>query len=403
MITFDYIEEYLEVLAGFRQVLSNGKAPGPASFYSQHHDISLARYDINIVQNMAGMTYSGTALTDRQSELAIKLVDKYKKQFASYGIDVTPSVRNPQFRLPLRVIDRSRTIKIVDDQIVIKFPYDKAMVPEITQAGHDSRGQFKYNKENKSWNLALTEYNINWACAFGNKYDFTIDSQVQNYMDLIMSAEKTNYKIELGVKDHRPYISNAAGSLIDYITKELGGFTADNLLRLVDYAPVLGYSVSKEIIKLISQEFDPITSGLLINRESHVVRVDPTGTGIDLLKPMVDYCQLVDRWPLCVYEPDTSLRLRNTLGTMFEPHEILDVGDRKATIPVDFTDIKVVYFSKMKRTWHQRIPILVSTNAMLYGGEKQAMLQAAEKVVYYTATTYNKEATQIAGNTNHQR
>jgi len=37
---------------------------------------------------------------------------------------------------------------------------------------------------------------------------------------------------------------------------------------------------------------------------------------------------------------------------------------------------------------------------MLHGSEKQATLQVAEKVVYYTATTYDKEAKTIAGKTN---
>jgi ribosome biogenesis protein Tsr3 len=82
---------------------------------------------------------------------------------------------------------------------------------------------------------------------------------------------------------------------------------------------------------------------------------------------------------------------------LFKPEEFLDTTDKKSATEVDMSGIKCVYFNKLKRSWQHPIPILVSTNAMLYGGEKQAMLQSAEKVVYYTATTYDKEATTIAG------
>jgi hypothetical protein len=137
---------------------------------------------------------------------------------------------------------------------------------------------------------------------------------------------------------------------------------------------------------------------LLTNKESHVLRTDPVSTGLDLLEEVVEYAKLTNRWPIFVYEPDASDKLRNSLTKLFDTSEVLDMTDKKPAVEVDLTGIKCVYFNKMKRTWRHRIPMLVSTNAMLYGGEKQAMLQLAEKVVYYTATTYNKEATTIASN-----
>lgn len=34
------------------------------------------------------------------------------------------AVENPQFRLPVRKVDRSKTVKLVDDHIELRFPYD---------------------------------------------------------------------------------------------------------------------------------------------------------------------------------------------------------------------------------------------------------------------------------------
>ena len=398
MITFAYIEDYLEVLAGYREVSAGGKTPGPMNIFGGHTIISLARYDVNIVSSMASHTTGGGSLTDKQSELAIKLVDKYKRQFASKGVDVAPSVQNPQFRSPIRIIDRSKTISIVDGAIRVRFPYDKNMVPEITQAAKESKGSYVFDREAKYWILALTEYNVNWAVSFGAKHGFTIDAEAQRYMDLIVKAEQTPYRIELVADAGQIRITNAPGSLVNYIEQNLGGFGADNFVRLIDYAPVLGYTVHNDITQAIGSEYDPVILGVMINKESHVLRMDPNSDGHEILEPLVDYVKLTERWPLCIYEPDASNRLKNTVKTLFEPTEILDLTNHKSTDEVDLTGIKCVYFNKMKRTWRHRIPILISTNAMLYGGEKQAMLQLAEKVVYYTATTYNKEATTIAGN-----
>ena len=64
---------------------------------------------------------------------------------------------------------------------------------------------------------------------------------------------------------------------------------------------------------------------------------------------------------------------------------------------VDIAGAKCIYFNKLKRSWPHPIPIFVSTNAMLYGAEKQAIIQLAGKVVYYTATVYNQEAKEIGG------
>ena len=400
MITFAHIEDYLEVLGGYREITANGRSPGPSSIFGGiTSPIALARYDVAIVRSMSASTVAGTSLTDRQSELAIKLVDKYKRQFAANAVDVLPSVQNPKFRLNVRVVDRTKSVSIHDGQIVLKFPYDKILVPIVTAAAKESRGSFKFDREAKVWQLAITEYNVNWAASLA-QYDFSIDEEVVKLMQLILDCERTDYKIELVAANGLVYIVNAEPSLRQYVDSHLGGLTVGNLIRLVDYGPLLGYTIHDDIKTAMAQEFDSITLGLMLNRESHVMRVDPSSDGKELLEPMVRYAELTQRWPICVYEPDASNRLRNTARGLFRPEEFLDIADKKTATEVDLAGVKCVYFNKLKRAWQHPIPILVSTNAMLYGGEKQAMLQSAEKVVYYTATTYDKEATTIAGKVN---
>lgn len=397
MNTFKHVEDYLEILGNYREL--NGQTPGGMTIFglSTPAPINLARYDVNIVESMASHTINNGSLTDKQSALALKLVEKYRRQFANKGVDVTPIIQNPLFRNPIRIIDRSKTIKLDNKKIIVRFPYEKDLVNEITSAAKEAKGQCHFDRENKFWSLALTEYNLNWAVVFGKKYEFVIGIEITELMDMIMKVEETGYHIQLTVKDQEVQIINAAASLIDYIETHLGGLSVSNLTKLVDYASVLGYSVDPDVLYALRNEYDPITMGIMTNRESHIMRTDPSDSGADVLNHIINYSGLVDRWPIYIYEPDTSFHLRNSAKAIFKKEEILDMTHKKITDKVDLTGIKCVYFNKSKKGWQQRIPLLLSTNAMFYGGDKQVMLQLAEKIVFYTATTYNKEATKIVG------
>ena len=403
MITYNHVEDYLEVLAGYREITSSPKKTNLAWVFPTKVStppISLARYDVNIVNSMAEAVFRGQGLTDRQSDLVIRLIEKYQKQFASHGVDVTEQVRNPQYRIPVRIIDRTRSVTIKDQAIILKFPYDKTLVPAVSAAAAESKGHFKFDRDLKEWHLAITEYNVNWAYSL-KEYGFAIDPAVESLMQLILDCEKNDYKIELQVVDGQPTIVNAEASMVNYIREHLGGMTADNLVRLIDSGPVLGYTISQDIQNALDGEFDSITWGLMNNKSSHVVRNDPQSGGQELLEPLIKYAKMVNRWPICVYEPDTSDNLKRTLQQLFGPKEILCMPTGKnIDTEVDLTGIKCVYFSKIRRTWSRTIPILVSTNAMIFGGDKLNMFQSAEKVVYYTATTLNKEAKTIAGQVN---
>jgi hypothetical protein len=214
-------------------------------------------------------------------------------------------------------------------------------------------------------------------------------------MQLILDCEKTDYKIELVAVNNGIDIVNAEDTLRKYINDNLGGLVPDNFIKLVDYAPVLGYTVHRDIQQCVENEFNPIVAGIMFNKESHVQRTDALSTGEEFIASLLKYSEITGRWPICIYEPDTTFKLKDDILKHIKEEELLDVSKRVAE--VDFTGIKCVYFTKLKRAWAHPVPILVSTNAMLYGNEKQAMLHSAQKIVYYTATTLNREAKTIAG------
>ena len=402
MLTFTFIEDYLEVLAGYREITEHGNSPGLSlNFFASTNSgpISLARYDVTIVHSMAGTTIMGKSLTDRQSELAIRLVHKYQRQFASKGVDVTLSVQNPLFRQALRLVDRTRSAFLRNDCIIVKFLYDKELVQMVSSAAKESKGSFKFDRELKEWQLAITEHNVNWVNNLTN-HGFVISPEITNLMQLVLDCEQTDYRIELELTGNNTTITNAEPSLTQYVEDKIGGFAQHNLINLVDASATLGYTVSSEIQALLAQEFNPVVTGLLLNRDSHYMRNDPNSNGLELLEPLIEYVTLTNRWPIYIYEPDGSNYLRDTAKQLFAPTEFYEFTDKKDNKQIDLTGFKCVYFHKLKKASLLTIPILVSTNAMLFGGAKQTWLLTTQKVVYYTATTYNQETTPIASKTN---
>lgn len=381
MKTLKYIEDYIETITGVG-VIGSGRPMNQA--------ISLARYDVKIMESMAFQTSNGTALTDRQAELAHKLVIKYRRQLAAQDYDVTDHVDTPKFRMTPRIVDRSRTLSIVDGQIVIKFAFDKDIVPAITAAAKTSQGAFTFIRDRRVWELDLTEYNLSWAMAFAEQYQFTCDAESKRLMQIILACEQQPYSIELGLDLERGvYIDNIEDTLAEYINNNLGGISVDTMLTLADHSSYLGYTVNDSILEYLRDKYNTTTTNLITNRLIHWPRGVVYANHEEFLHAMIDYAQLVNRWPIYIYEPDAT----NTLGLMarsrFSPEEFYDNSSKKSADQVDFSTMKCVYLNKLRRTWNQRIPLLISAHAMLHGSEKQNMLQYAEKVVYYTADTYS--------------
>ena len=409
MFTFTHIEDYLEVLAGFRNVSYHGHAPGPLTnffgcFSKQlSGPVALARYDVNIVHSLAESTVDGKALTDKQAELAIRLVSKYRKQFSKLNVDVNPSVENPKFRHPVRLVDRSKAVYIKDNKIILKFPYDKELVGKTSAAAKESKGFFKFDYDLKEWHLAITESNVNWVCSLKTQ-GFDISTEVLDLMQLVLDCEKDEYKIELcySAEKNTVTITNAEPALLQYVENNLGGLSKDNLLKLADYSSLCGYTVNSTICRELENTHGSLLTEFILNKDCHYMR-DTAPADENLLVTLKDYAMLTNRWPMYIYEPETSEYVIKAAKSLFSEEEIL-YADRKVNLKnIDITKIKIVYFKKLKyvnQITNSSIPILLSTTAMVFGFDRQSCLLSSDKIVYYTATTYNKEIKTIASNNN---
>ena len=378
MRTYRYIEEYIEVIAGVRDPVGNNVTP----YFLTTSPINLARYDVKIIASFAEQISGHISFTDKQSELAVKIVLKYEKQLAKLGVDVS-AANEPQFRIAIRQLDRTCRIWADADSVFAKFPFNEQQVNKVKEMAKDSPGSVKWDRELKAWRLAVTEYNVNWIHSFAVSNQFVIDDSVQQLMDLIIDCEGSEYKIELTATESCFAIINAAPELTTYIEQHVGGFALENMYNLVDHADILGYTVDPVLEQFIISNSNARQYNLLINKDSKLGASDIDRNFADVIQ----YATLSNRWPVYVYEPNLS----GTLLAIAQQHVGADsvICVSHKTFP-EVTGAKIVYFNKYHVTWPSRIPLLVSTAGMLFGGEKQMLLNRAEKVVYLTHDVYNK-------------
>jgi len=383
MNQFATIEDYIEVIAGERDP-ATGKLVGG---WLNEPLISLARYDVTVVTKMCEQVMTGTALTERQAVLAQKLVLNYRRQLAQKGVDVAPA-ETPVFRNPLRVMDYSCSLTLIDDVLWLKFPYQTALIDQLRTFGKESQGSCRWSPEDKVWKVALTEYNLTWVATFASINKFEIASSVQDLVELLLAAETTQYQIELSVSNNQLQLCNAPESLTEYIATHIGELTFNNLLRLADYSSILGYTLHADLETALAQEYGYRFVHLLTNRE---LKLDPaTMMADDNFTSVIDYAIACDRLPVYIYEPDLSYKLLPRIRAIFAKEEIIEVKPTES-ISID-SKIKVVYITKPVLT---PIPLLISTAGMIYGGQKEIMVQQAEKIVYCASEVYNKKSYEV--------
>lgn len=388
MKKYDTVEDYLEVLSGYRDPVS-GKLVN-SWFLGFNPIISLARYDVDVLTSMSEASANNKALTEKQGKLLCNILLKYQRQLASKSIDVSP-VENPVWRLPLRKMDYTRSLSLKDDKIAVRFPFNTKLIDEMKAFRSQSQGGSSFDREAKVWMVALTEYNLNWLYAWASNNDFIIDSELTKLNDMILEMEKTPHAIELCYGETQLEITNAPSTLIEYIESNVGGFSHDNLLPLIDSSSILGITVEDGLADAVDAEWGARFKTLALNKE---VRVNPQSPNlVDDISSIFEYAVEVNRLPVVIYEPDMSGRLLAHVKNQYPDEEVFETRSKKyVEIP---STAKFVYITNTLRSM-ERIPMLVTSVGMIYGGDKQLMTQRSEKIVFVANDIYN--ATGGSGN-----
>lgn len=227
------IEDCIEVISGF------------------HKDIvmEVMSTDYTIMSSIARQVSRGMALTDKQYEVCrSKLITNYKQQFDNIDCDVEQVTEN--LRQPLRVIDRSKYIRLITEQekvqmdnlakenkdilwFVVRFPFSKKLIVDLESCIVDRKNYF-HPKGSHSHYFLVNETNVFEVIDVFKEKEFNIDSELMDFYNRILIIKNSP-------KDYIPCIvENNAYNVSDKVhaiaNKELGPLTNDSLLLYIDRA-----------------------------------------------------------------------------------------------------------------------------------------------------------------------
>jgi hypothetical protein len=247
------------------------------------------------------------------------------------------------------------------------------LIKELQSFREESQGKAWYDRDKKLWNLAITEYNVNWIVPWGNSNGFEIDNHVREIFYQVLECEQQPFEIKLVQQADGYAITNAANSLIEYINNHAGGFGLDNLVKLIDHAGLCGYTID-DAVKVPSLALRYIGG-------KHAVHLEPSEDNLNMI---FDYAEITDRYPICIYNPtlfDLDL-------SRFEERDIVrfDRNGKTPTSEYDPYGVKVVYAQKIPTTWDFPVPLMVTTFEMMFGGKRMSWTNRAEKIIYYSTS-----------------
>jgi hypothetical protein len=383
MQKYTHVEDYIEIIGGWRDPLTGKTLPGHNTlWFSFTPIISLARYDVSVLDHMCENAIANKPLTTRQGDLAVKIILKYSRQLAQKGIDVSP-VENPQWRNKLRVMDYSKKLYIQDDKIMLEFPFSTELIDGLREFRKDSQGKGEWNKDKRRWEYALTEYNLVYLKTWAETNQFNVDEEAIRYNNIIEDVERATFAIELDFVDEQLAVKNASPALIEYIETQCGGFAYENLGRLIDMSSVLGYTVNADIAAAWENNHGTVLNILTMLRE---LKVDLTKTDSqEILSSVVKYAELTNRYPLVIFEPDLSGKLLTQLYNCVAPEQVFVPSRRNGIIDIP-EDVKYIHTTVPLK--NKKIPLLISTAGMMFGGDKSLMTQNAEKAIYFATEVY---------------
>ena len=215
------IEDLLEILAGLQ---------GESKMHIETNDAT-------IMHSIARQSFKGTALTDRQFALMKEKLQTYRNQFTELDYDFDTAVDT--LRQPLRHIDRSKYIKIVDfpDDIVyetnssekfiaVRFPFKKLDILLINEIS--TTDSYYHKKGTHIHYFLFNEANLENIGDRFFKKDFVIDELLtQKYLEI--------KNIKDNPKTYLPYFENKTIKNINNELKEIiEQETNTDLLKVYD-------------------------------------------------------------------------------------------------------------------------------------------------------------------------
>ena len=247
-------------------------------------------WDDKIITDFDLQISLGVGFTEKQSALAIKILKKYAPKLSmSLGSDISNYLENPAYKLPIREINTSKKMSVMDHVlygrvISVIFPYNETYVTKIKEykTSNDYR---TWSKDLKSWIFSLTETNLKFLMDFAIEENFEISDEIAK---LFSQAKEIISNMEhhipmLVIEDKKPKIVN--------FDKNLPPLTSTEILPALFEARRRGVDTWDNTISnfLDSDEVDEITRQFLKSEPSEKFNIDSEIHGFSSLETIIKF------------------------------------------------------------------------------------------------------------------
>lgn len=355
-----YLEDYLEFIAGYRD------AAGNKTLWSSFQ-VSLANYDRTVVDSLANQTLTGRGLTDRQHQLAVKIINKYRRQCGKLGVTIPELLI---LRIPLRQIDRSQCIELDSDhnQFLVKFRYDDKLVSELREFGSYSCGEVVFDREVMAWRVGLSQPNLMWMWSWAQDRNFEL-----RFDPVALSQELSQYQCEYeidvspgGQLSVHPEISNIN-------TAELSSSFLQKLYHSSRWQIPYGENVRRQFADRYREHWYEWT----IERQLHI---RPSQHGVGALAQWIKELDIS-----AVVWQDSDPEFVSRLYEVFGQEQVHQLPDKYRKNSVPDRKITVYYTNKLNTSTVRHLPdisLLITDNSIIYG-VKNLFQNRINKLIYY--------------------
>ena len=294
----------------------------------------LERSDYNLINSLSRQLAKSVGFTDRQYVLAKEKIDHYASSFE--GIDIETAKET--LAIPLREIDRSRWIKIVEYPganrvyeaenspfIAIRFTFQKKLIDSLDsmKKGLNSE-EWEYDKIEKIHYVRYSEQNLYKIVNLFKDKNFELSKEVEEIYEKLDALKSENYVP--GVYNFE--VKNLPPVGIKMLEQETGMLNSDTLYLYKDRSIRYGleYFDEEELNKSFANLDN--TTKLIANRTSRSVAIQRDDITID---DIVLSLEKLNRLPMLIVLPSS------------EAHDVLVTMQQSIRNIIPSQDIAVMF------------------------------------------------------------
>ena len=271
-MALQYIEDYLEFLYGSMNKEGVGIQTYP--FHSSASPIKLATYDRSPVTSMGSFCFKArvgqleSCLTDRQLDLAKKIIFKYQRQLLSVGILLPSTPSELTTRHPIRAIDRSKTLSFDSERkkLLLRFPYDPKKISTLHDYTSNGAGRVEWNNQEKYWEFDYTEGNLSTILSLFKDSDLKFDDQLEPAIVDTLKASKKDLPT-FAIRAAQMKLINCHSSVYEYLEKK--NYNENDIANLASWtvaAASMGLEIDSSVLHTLEEQYELDVAAIIANR-----------------------------------------------------------------------------------------------------------------------------------------